>query len=145
MTVFRKETEQQQLQAGISNLDVLLSTRASEATLLAVLQSLGSSNPEGGALNQEATQLIIKTCLDLILDSVNAVKDTSSFEGKLLQVDCVGNTTYIGYADAGSSTGASSWAIKRWIETGPDSSASWADGDKDFNNIWDDRLILSYS
>lgn len=66
MTVFRKLTEEEQAQLGLSNLDVLLSTRASESTLQAVLAAISSSNPEGGALNQEATQLLVKACLDVI-------------------------------------------------------------------------------
>ena len=62
-----------------------------------------------------------------------------------LQLDEVGSTTYIGEAEPGSLTSASLWRIKRIVETGPDSEITWADGDSNFDNIWDDRLSLGYS
>ena len=54
------------------------------------------------------------------------------------------STTYIGEAEPGSLTSNSVWRIKRIIETGPDSEITWADGDSDFDNIWDNRLSLTY-
>jgi len=90
-----------------TNLDVPLSTRASEATLLLLTTEV-------------------------------------QFKNKLLQVDSVGTTTYLGYADSGTITSGSTWAIKKIVETGNDVSITWADGDKSFDNIWDDRLMLTY-
>ena len=52
--------------------------------------------------------------------------------------------TYVGEAAAGSSTAAAVWRIKRITLTGSDLSIKWADGDTNFNNVWDDRAILSY-
>lgn len=91
-----------------TNLDVPLSTRASEATLLEVASEV-------------------------------------SFKNKLLQVDTVGSTTYLGYANPGTATSAATWAIKKIVETSNDVSITWADGTSDFDNVWDDRLILTYS
>ena len=91
-----------------TNLDVPLSTRASEATLLLLTSE-------------------------------------TQFRNKLLQVDSVGLTTYLGYADAGTLTSGATWAIKRIVETGNDVAITWADGDKSFNNIWNDRLTLTYN
>lgn len=91
-----------------TNLDVPLSTRASEATLLQVAGDV-------------------------------------SFKNKLLQVDSVGSTTYLGYAEPGTLTSGATWAIKKIVETGNDVAITWADGTNDFDNIWDDRLILTYS
>jgi hypothetical protein len=68
-----------------------------------------------------------------------------SFNNKLLQVDTVGNTHYIGYANAGSATSGTVWAIKRVVEVGNNVTITWVDGTKDFDNIWDDRLTLIYS
>ena len=77
---------------------------------------------------------------------VDALRGSSSaFSGNLLQVDSVGTTTYLGYATAGTVTSAATWAIKKIVETGNDAVITWADGDKDYNNIWDNRLSLSYS
>lgn len=77
------------------------------------------------------------------IDATN--NSSAGFSGNLLQVDSVGTTTYLGYATAGTVTSSATWAIKRIIETGNDAVITWADGDKDYNNIWDNRLSLSYS
>lgn len=81
------------------------------------------------------------------IDAINASSGGGASIDKtnLLQVDQVGATTYVGYAIAGTATSAATWAIKRIIETGNDASITWADGDKDYNNIWDNRLSLTYS
>jgi len=57
----------------------------------------------------------------------------------------VGGTTYIGEAEPGSLFANPVWRIKRIVEDGPDSVITWADGNSDFDNIWNDRLSLSYS
>ncbi len=56
-----------------------------------------------------------------------------------------GGITYVGEALPGAVTSSAVWRIKRLTETGPDMVVEWADGDSDFNNIWDDRASLSYS
>ena len=62
------------------------------------------------------------------------------------QLDQVGGSiTYLGEAQPGTITSAASWRIRKIVETGPDVAITWADGDEDFDNIWDDRLSLSYS
>jgi len=80
---------------------------------------------------------------------VDAINNSSggggSFKDKLLQVDTVGNTNYLGYATAGSVTSGAVWAIKRVVETGNNVVITWADGTKDFDNIWDNRTSLTYS
>jgi hypothetical protein len=78
------------------------------------------------------------------IDATEAISG-DSFNNKLLQVDTVGNTHYIGYANAGSATSGTVWAIKKVVEVGNDVTITWADGTKDFNNIWNDRLTLTYS
>ena len=102
----------------------------------------------------EATLLAIKAKTDQLTFITNKLRTTGEDAGgvgggsiseKLLQVDSVGTTTYLGYADAGSITSAAIWAVKRIVETGSDVSITWADGDTGFDNIWDNRLILSYS
>ena len=57
-------------------------------------------------------------------------------------------TLYIGRADPGSAESAAVWSISRSaIESGldNDTTTTWADGDADFDNVWDDRLILTYT
>jgi len=51
---------------------------------------------------------------------------------------------YIGEAYPGASESAAAWRIMR-INTAVGVSIDWAGGDEEFNNIWADRAILSYS
>lgn len=61
------------------------------------------------------------------------------------QLDQVGtSTTYIGEAEPGTNLASALWRIKKVVETGPDIVITWADGDSDFDNVWDDRLSLTY-
>ena len=55
---------------------------------------------------------------------------------------------YRGEAEPGTATSANLWRIRRiTIDNAGegDISTVWADGDNDFDNVWDDRLILAYS
>lgn len=64
------------------------------------------------------------------------------------QVDFVGETLiYKGWAAPGSGTNAPVWRIQRMTFVGSDEdlTVEWAEGDGDFDNIWDDRASLSYS
>jgi hypothetical protein len=78
-------------------------------------------------------------------DEIISALGDNGITNKLLQVDGVGTTTYLGYADPGSLTSGAVWAIKRIIESGSDASITWADGDASFDNIWDNRLALVYA
>jgi len=88
----------------------------------------------------------IKTQTDkLTFTNGNLNVNSANLSESLLQVDSVGSTTYLGYADAGSLTSASVWAIKKIIEISNDVSITWADGNTNFDNIWDNRLTLTYA
>ncbi len=51
---------------------------------------------------------------------------------------------YNGYATAGAVTGDPAWAIERVSRRGDVISYTWADGNENFDNVWDDRLTLNY-
>lgn len=59
------------------------------------------------------------------------------------EVDAV--DTYIGKADPGSVESAAVWQIQRLTVSGTVTSIEWADGNDEFNNVWDDRASLTYS
>jgi hypothetical protein len=64
----------------------------------------------------------------------------------ITQLDDVGGgVTYVGLADPGSATSGALWQIKQITETGADIVVLFADGDSNFDKVWDDRLSLSYS
>lgn len=53
--------------------------------------------------------------------------------------------TYVGKAVAGSSLASAVWQIKQITDTSGDLSIQFADGDSNFNNVWNNRESLSYS
>ena len=64
-----------------------------------------------------------------------------------LQLDeAASSITYVGEALPGTDTSSGLWRIKRLDESGdPEVIITWADGDASFDNIWDNRVSLSYS
>jgi hypothetical protein len=62
------------------------------------------------------------------------------------EYDSVGaGVAYTGWAAASTATSAASWRIKRTTITGDDVSVKWADGNTNFDNVWDNRASLAYS
>jgi hypothetical protein len=97
-----------------------------------------------GAIQDEANELSVISLLQQMVNNTLAL----DFINKLLQVDEEGNTTYIGYADAGTPTNGANWAIKKIVITntnGCDADITWADGNTNFDNVWDNRASLTYS
>lgn len=65
---------------------------------------------------------------------------------KSLKVDVASvTTTYIGEAAFNTATSSPTWRINRIETLGSVTTITWADGDDEFNNVWDDRASLSYS
>jgi hypothetical protein len=57
-----------------------------------------------------------------------------------------GSPVYIGKAAFGSAKSAAVWQIQRLVYTGDNlTDILWADGDTEFDNVWDNRAGLSYS
>ena len=52
---------------------------------------------------------------------------------------------YFGKAVIASVDSAAVWQIKRLTVSGNVTTIEWADGNEDFDNVWDDRTILTYS
>jgi len=74
----------------------------------------------------------------------HSVVEVASF-ATLLAVDSGDSTiSYIGKALAGTATSASSWQIQKLTETA-NITIEYADGNNDFDNIFDNRESLSYS
>lgn len=60
--------------------------------------------------------------------------------------DATPEVTYRGTALPGTATSASSWRVERiTIQSDGDVEILYADGNDSFDNIWDNRLALSYS
>ena len=61
-----------------------------------------------------------------------------------------GDTLYIGDALPGTTTSSAAWSIKKIVFTedvggNTDAVTTWADGNSNRDNIWDNRLSLTYS
>lgn len=56
------------------------------------------------------------------------------------------NVEYVGEARAGIATSAVGWRIKKMTYSGSNvTQVDWADGNTNFDNIWDDRTDYTYS
>ena len=108
-------------------------------------KKFGEVNLSGAVGLNNASDVRINPATEEKQDQIISALGDNGINNKLLQVDEVGTTTYLGYADAGTLTSAASWAIKRIVETGNDASITWADGNTSFDNIWDNRASLTYS
>ncbi len=54
-------------------------------------------------------------------------------------------TTYVGKALPGAASDAASWEITRLTTTGGELVVEYADGNANFDNVWDDRADLDYA
>lgn len=68
-------------------------------------------------------------------------------EGKAFRFDEASSTVwYFGFAAPGAATSEPVWEIRRFtLGLGGDITCEWADGDTEFDNVWDDRASLNYS
>lgn len=66
-------------------------------------------------------------------------RSTLLFDGESTTVN------YVGEASSNVSTSQPSWRIKRITYTGNSIAIHFADGNPEFDNVWDDRAILSYA
>jgi len=63
-----------------------------------------------------------------------------------VKIDRDGDIQYVGVAPSGALDSEPSWRIMRITSSGNDVvSIEWADGDKNSDNIWDDRATKTYS
>ncbi len=61
------------------------------------------------------------------------------------KIDEIGQTTYIGTAKLGVADSAAKWQIRRINRVGTATDIQYADGNRRFDNIWENRTILTYS
>lgn len=86
-----------------------------------------------------------ETTLNAIDTNLTEINSVITPKATLLAVDSGDSTIkYIGKAYPGSLTSAEAWMIQRMTKT-TDLVLEFADGDSNFDNVWDDRESLSYS
>lgn len=73
------------------------------------------------------------------------LKYTQDVPNSMLVDDVDASTSYIGESSPGTATSLALWRIKKISVSGTLTSIQFADGNDRFDNIWDDRVSLSYS
>lgn len=79
------------------------------------------------------------------VNTAQGYKNTRNVEESTLIDEASDTVTYLGFAKTGSATSASSWQIKKILTSGNVTSIQFADGNDDYDNVWDDRASLDYS
>ena len=70
----------------------------------------------------------------------------SRFVDEKVSIDsATSSITYVGKAKMGEETDEASWQIMKIEESGTVTSFTFADGDEEYDNVWDDRATLDYS
>lgn len=75
------------------------------------------------------------------------ITDATTTYPPIIDTTTTANTVYFGFVAVGSSGSTSSaiWRIMRMVESSGVYTFAFADGNTNFDNVWDNRTILSYS
>jgi hypothetical protein len=71
--------------------------------------------------------------------------ETTSYSYKTIIDEVNKNLSYVGDSEPSTATSASLWKIRRIQTIGTVTTIAYADGNSDFDNIWDNRASLTYS
>ena len=86
----------------------------------------------------------LNSTADTIKNAVNALDNKIFFEPVLVD-ESNPNVIYKGFASPAAETGEPVWAIQRVSVAADVCSFQWADGNKNFDNVWKDRATLNYA
>lgn len=81
----------------------------------------------------------------LVLQTLLTAIDSKLFYTPVLIDESGAKVIYKGFAALGSSQDKPVWAIERIRTEGGIKVSTWADGNKNFDNVWIDRLTLIYN
>lgn len=120
-----------------------------EALKDAINDLLAASGVAGSATEANQVEEILK--LNVLNEQVATIKNAVStldnkifFEPVLID-ESNPNIIYKGFASPAANTGEAVWAIQRISNTGDVCAYQWADGNKNFDNIWTKRTDLLYA
>lgn len=74
---------------------------------------------------------------------VNVVGQSTDEATRLVYASAT--VSYLGKAPAGTATSSAAWKISRITTSGDNVTIEWADGNTNYDNIYDNRASLSYS
>lgn len=119
------------------------SPEALRDALLGFLETTGGSGAKESKQDQQIELLNnLKISINTIQGFITSI-DGKAFYQPIL-VDNNAGIIYRGYAAIGADQKAAIWAIERITSVKGLQSHKWADGDRNFDNIWDNREQLTY-
>jgi hypothetical protein len=125
--------------ASITIDDVTVETRP----LTASTDAVRVEDPDSGAHIKVEPDGSINTNVTIDAKSGDNVAVGNTWKKIIDQPDAL--TTYIGYANPGTATASALWQIKRILVSGSETAIEFADGNLNFDNIWNNRTSLSYN
>lgn len=105
-----------------------------DVNTLAWIRQTGAS---GGA----GTDVVVTNFPDV--QSISGTVVSPSYSKQYDEVSS--SLAYLGTASAGTSNSSALWQIQKLSFTGNSVSITWADGNANFDNVWNNRASLSYS
>jgi hypothetical protein len=130
--------------------DVTFPVAADPESLKEAINGMLSSTGTTGAAT-EANQLDQTAKIVALTDAVNNIKtsmnslDSKTFFDPVLVDESNPQVIYKGFANPAALLTDPVWAIQRVSVNGDVCSYQWADGNKNFDNIWNNRTALVYS
>lgn len=120
-------------------------TAANQATANASLASIDSKLTSPVAVTGPLTDVQLRaTKVPVKIDAFTGDNAAIGQTWKKNIDQASATVTYIGYADPGVLVSAALWQIRRITVTGSVTAIEWADSDKNFDNIWNNRAALVY-
>jgi len=78
------------------------------------------------------------------ISKLESIRTAELFEEPQISDEANAKTIYRGYAVPGSITSAAVWAVEKITSNMGVISYQWADGNKNFDKVWDNRKALTY-
>lgn len=129
--------------------DVTEPVAADPETLKEAINAMIASSPAGTATEARQVEQTVK--LNTIDANINNIKNSvGSLDGKIFFEPVIVDesnpqTIYKGFASPAANPADAVWAIQKISTNGDVVSYQWADGNKNFDNVWNDRVTLAYS
>ena len=127
----------------IDHLDVTAPTSASVDELRDKIMDMLQTSVSAG-LATEQKQIDGNAEIVNIKNSIGILNDKLFYDCRLVD-ESNSNVVYKGFANPGALVTQPIWAIQKITNSGGILSYQWADGNKNFDNIWNNRKTLSYS
>jgi hypothetical protein len=127
----------------IDQLEVTAPTNTSVDDLRDKIMDMLQTTLSGG-LATEQKQIEGNTEIVNVKNSIAVINDKLFYDCRLVD-ESNSNVVYKGFANPGALTTQPVWAIQKITNSGGILSYQWADGNKNFDNIWNNRKTLPYS